>query len=116
MDADLYSSTKYILNVLKTKSMPYIQEFHLKLEEFLKIYGERGYTREPYYPRWNESPSLIIDIIKSLIIDNEPLAINEKSNQINPCWPGFLKYHLFSNFLRRIAKSHFIYFLSLMQN
>jgi pyruvate,water dikinase len=53
------------------------------LDEFLKNYGERGYTREPYYPRWNESPSLIIDIIKSLIIDNEPLINDEESRRIS---------------------------------
>ncbi|RDE14377.1 MAG: hypothetical protein C4K47_04305 [Candidatus Thorarchaeota archaeon] len=41
----------------------FLEEFNRFLDDF----GDRGFTREPYYPRWNESPERVLDVLKSLV-------------------------------------------------
>jgi phosphoenolpyruvate synthase/pyruvate phosphate dikinase len=43
--------------------------FLSKFNEFLGDFGDRGFTREPYYPRWRESPEYVFDVLKSLVSD-----------------------------------------------
>ncbi len=45
--------------------------FLSKFDAFLSEFGDRGFTREPYYPRWREAPHYIFDILKSLVMDTE---------------------------------------------
>jgi rifampicin phosphotransferase len=40
--------------------------FKVAFEQFLRSYGHRSHTREIYYPRWAEEPSLVLDIVRSL--------------------------------------------------
>ncbi len=45
-------------------------KFLENLNEFLQDFGDRGFTREPYYPRWRESPEYVFDVLKSLVSEN----------------------------------------------
>ncbi len=59
-----------IYNTLQSETNPIIKEYLSEFEQFLKNYGDRGFTREPYYPRWREYPMInIMDALKSLIKD-----------------------------------------------
>jgi phosphohistidine swiveling domain-containing protein len=50
----------------QSTSRPFLVEFN----QFLDDFGDRGFTREPYYPRWRESPEYVFDILKSLAFDH----------------------------------------------
>ncbi len=41
-----------------------------ELELFFKEFGVRGFTREPYYPRWHEAPQHVLNILKSISQDD----------------------------------------------
>ncbi|RDE11458.1 MAG: hypothetical protein C4K49_11845 [Candidatus Thorarchaeota archaeon] len=43
------------------------QAFLAEFDRFLKDFGVRGFTREPYYERWGEAPGRVIDVLKSLV-------------------------------------------------
>ncbi|MFX0038589.1 MAG: PEP/pyruvate-binding domain-containing protein [Promethearchaeota archaeon] len=59
-----------IYNVLLSENNLAINNFLIEFERFLNEYGDRGFTREPYYPRWRELPLInIMDMLKSLIKD-----------------------------------------------
>ncbi|TFG34314.1 hypothetical protein EU527_04180 [Candidatus Thorarchaeota archaeon] len=64
--------------ILSTPSNEILGELHslnssmskVFLESFNKFtddFGDRGFTREPYYPRWQESPERVFDVLKSLV-------------------------------------------------
>ncbi|MBO3842021.1 MAG: hypothetical protein FGF48_06345, partial [Candidatus Brockarchaeota archaeon] len=44
------------IGLLKT---PEAQRFMNELNRFLEDFGARGFTREPYYPRWGEAPQYV---------------------------------------------------------
>jgi len=59
-----------IYNSLLTNKEASIKNFLREFELFLQDYGDRGFTREIYYPRWKEPPMTnVFDILKSLILD-----------------------------------------------
>jgi len=61
----------HIYNVLLTEKNLSFRNFLIKFEGFLNSHGDRGFTREIYYPRWREGPMTnVFDILKSLVIDN----------------------------------------------
>ncbi len=90
-----------------------IQEFFTAFQEFLNLYGDRGFSREAYYPRWNEEPRYVFDILKTLIagkkhgfeeIKAKNLIFGEKTEQyieskIRFQRFGLLKWKLFSKIL-----------------
>lgn len=47
-------------------SDPALQGFAAKFDSFLKDYGHRSHTREMYFPRWADDPTLVVDMLKSL--------------------------------------------------
>ncbi len=56
-------------NLLTQKDQS-IKNFLIEFERFLNEHGDRGFTREIYYPRWREHPMTnFFDILKSLVID-----------------------------------------------
>ena len=57
---------------------PQSEEFKQELKSFLRDFGVRGFTREPYYPRWHEAPEYVFDILKSLIQDQIPVKKEQK--------------------------------------
>ncbi|MFX0094494.1 MAG: PEP/pyruvate-binding domain-containing protein, partial [Candidatus Hodarchaeota archaeon] len=48
-----------------------VQAFLQALHQFMDEYGDRGFTREPYYPRWHEAPQYLFNILKSLVRDQD---------------------------------------------
>ncbi len=66
----LDNSSKDILQVIKSDKFPRTQEFFTKFQCFLDDFGDRGFTREAYYPRWRESPEYVFDILKSLVSES----------------------------------------------
>jgi pyruvate,water dikinase len=46
-------------------------EFSRKFDEFLAEYGHRSHTREIYFPRWADDPSLVVDVLKALVTASE---------------------------------------------
>jgi pyruvate,water dikinase len=108
-----------IYKVLLSESNPMIRDFLVEFEKFLKKYGDRGFTREPYYPRWREFPMTnIIDALKSLTkdqtqdLDKLKAKNSEKRIRIEKFVEykirqqkfGFLKWKFFSIFLKNSKK------------
>ena len=56
----------------------FLEEFNI----FLSDFGDRGFTREIYYPRWKEAPHLIIDILRSLSIEDWGVKTYEPESNI----------------------------------
>jgi len=40
--------------------------FRMELDHFLAEYGVRSHTRELFFPRWGDDPTLVLEIVKSL--------------------------------------------------
>ena len=59
-----------IYSILESDSSQIAQGFLKVLNDFFEEYGDRGFTRDIYYPRWRESPYLVMDICKSLVGEN----------------------------------------------
>ncbi len=56
-----------VLPALRSMSGSEAQSFVKEFERFINDFGDRGFTREPYYPRWNETPERVLDVLKSLV-------------------------------------------------
>jgi len=63
----LNQESKNVIPTLEADDSISNQEFHEIFNQFLEDFGDRGFTREPYYPRWRESPEYVFDILKSLV-------------------------------------------------
>ncbi|NHJ15172.1 MAG: hypothetical protein EAX95_15935 [Candidatus Thorarchaeota archaeon] len=61
------TDSNQMLEAMKKAGTAEANEFLTEFEKFSAEYGVRGYTREPYYPRWGEKPSLVFDILKPLM-------------------------------------------------
>ncbi|MBD3194644.1 MAG: hypothetical protein GF317_06295 [Candidatus Lokiarchaeota archaeon] len=107
------TNPKKIYNELKSHQGPSINLLLEKFDKFLEEHGDRGYTREPYYPRWREAPDYVFEILKSLIIEHEQnieniQTKNEKYrllveryiySRFRGQFLGILKWKIFSNIL-----------------
>ncbi|MDW5562921.1 MAG: PEP/pyruvate-binding domain-containing protein [Methanomassiliicoccus sp.] len=49
------------------RSDPRLASFKNELEGFLRTYGHRSHTREMYFPRWADDPTLVIDVVRALV-------------------------------------------------
>jgi pyruvate,water dikinase len=58
------------ISISKSKN-PAIANFSREFKKFLDAYGDRGFTREAYYPRWREAPQSVFDILKSIVRDSK---------------------------------------------
>ncbi len=67
-DLIIKTPSEELLPRLRESKSDKSKEFLRKYNDFISDFGVRGYTREPYYPRWQEKPSLIFDILKPLIL------------------------------------------------
>ncbi|TFG32479.1 hypothetical protein EU527_10005 [Candidatus Thorarchaeota archaeon] len=63
----LNTPSREILSSLDSFSSSLSKEFLESFNEFIDEFGDRGFTREPYYPRWSDSPELVFDVLKSLV-------------------------------------------------
>lgn len=57
---------------LKGSSDRVTQAFVSELGRFFQDYGFRGFTREPYYPRWQEAPEHVFNLLKSMVQGSVP--------------------------------------------
>ena len=74
------ASSKEILATLKASGSEKALQFLDMFDDFLDDFGDRGFTREPYYPRWWEAPEYVFDVLKSLVSESHTtsLELNEK--------------------------------------
>jgi pyruvate,water dikinase len=104
-----------IWNIISAKNTLPFSNFTKEFEDFLEKYGDRGFTREIYYPRWKELPMTnLIDILKALAIDhNEEMEIMKDKNlkkreiidriienKIRSKRLGIIKWKIFSTILK----------------
>ena len=57
-------NSEEFLEVMNTD--PRFAKLKLEFEAFLKEYGQRSHTREIFFPRWNDDPALVVEIVRSL--------------------------------------------------
>ncbi|MHA1763200.1 MAG: PEP/pyruvate-binding domain-containing protein, partial [Promethearchaeota archaeon] len=103
-----------IYSYLLSEKESIVQEFLNKFNDFLKEFGDRGFTREIYYPRWREPPmTYLFDILKSLVSEEgetlEKIKTKKEKRQklierlveskIYAQRFGFLKWKIFSTIL-----------------
>ncbi|MBD3158181.1 MAG: hypothetical protein GF309_05270 [Candidatus Lokiarchaeota archaeon] len=108
-----------LYNHLQEKKHDSVKLFMSAFDEFLQEFGERGFTREPFYPRWGEAPEYVFDILKSLVRDQQTtstshdpkrrriVAENKVRREIKAQRFGRIKWELFSTilgFARRYIK------------
>jgi pyruvate,water dikinase len=73
------TSENVYLDLLESES-PAVRSFMQKFNQFLDDFGDRGFTREPYYPRWRDDPRYVIDALKPLVEERmRDLEAAEKS-------------------------------------
>ena len=64
---DIFTTSAGVyLDLLESES-PSVRLFMERFQEFLNDFGDRGFTREPYYPRWRDDPKYVIDALRPLI-------------------------------------------------
>ncbi|MEM2839627.1 MAG: PEP/pyruvate-binding domain-containing protein [Thermoplasmata archaeon] len=63
---------------------PQLAAFKKEFARFIEEYGHRSHTREIYFPRWADDPTLVVDMLKALVasppVDLEKLE-KEKINE-----------------------------------
>ena len=77
----LETPSNQIYPLLRANDKPQLEEFKRELESFMHDFGVRGFTREPYYPRWKEAPEYVFDILKTLVQDGTPVKREQKTEQ-----------------------------------
>ena len=65
----LETPSNKLLIRLKVDESPAATKLKDELESFFKGFGVRGFTREPYYPRWYEAPEHVFNILKAIVQD-----------------------------------------------
>jgi len=105
------SSREFLADVQNDQSLKdFLAEFH----GFLRDYGHRSHTREMFFPRWADDPSLVVDVLKSLVssqeLDAEAFerqkseeriaAEKDALDRVSKLKLGFLKKMLFKTVLR----------------
>jgi pyruvate,water dikinase len=103
-----------LLMQLRGRNDPEIRMFLAELDKFFIEYGFRGFTREPYYPRWQEAPEHVFNILKSMVRDQrqqQTLKISSKgpskedvARQVKSTTLGWIKWQIFSKVLSYARK------------
>jgi len=77
----LETKSEEIYNRLISIKTPHVENFLSKFHRFLEDHGDRGFTRETYYPRWKEPPMTdLFNILKSLNKDQWQDMDRKKAN------------------------------------
>lgn len=81
--AVLEEKSEDLYKYLSKSDSPPLKSFFVEFKNFLDEYGDRGFTREAYYPRWREAPQYVFDVLKSLAKDSniDPKRSKELSSQ-----------------------------------
>ncbi len=58
------SSKEFLARLAKDEQL---QGFASAFGAFIEEYGHRSHTREIFFPRWKDDPSLVVDVLKSLV-------------------------------------------------
>ena len=114
----------HVLDLLQQKSSrgflseidnnPHLKDFSTEFHGFLRDYGHRSHTREMFFPRWTDDPSLVVDVLKSLVssqdLDVEALerqkseeriaAEKDALDRVSKLQFGFFKKLIFKTVLR----------------
>jgi pyruvate,water dikinase len=68
------------------QSNPSLKNFSTEFQDFLIKYGHRSHTREMFFPRWADDPSLVVDVLKALVsspdLDVEALEKQKSEDRI----------------------------------
>ena len=75
--------SKKLYEYMKSEKNPSIQVFFKEFEKFMKEYGDRGFTRESFYGRWNDAPEYVFDILKTLVVSQEQKIDFKKLKETN---------------------------------
>lgn len=67
---------------LSADADPETVRFMNELKLFFRDFGVRGFTREPYYPRWYEAPQYVFDILKTLVQDQKGIVKKNKAEEL----------------------------------
>ncbi len=92
---------------------PEVISFREQFNKFIDDFGDRGFTREVYYPRWRDEPSYVVDALRPLVYEGmRDLSQTEQSlkmkrkkaeilveNHIRSQRYGPIKWMLFSTIL-----------------
>jgi pyruvate,water dikinase len=74
------NSSGEVYRTLLESESPAVKSFMEKFNEFIVDFGDRGFTREVYFPRWRDNPTYVIDALKPLVVEGmRDLSIAEKS-------------------------------------
>ncbi|MEM2930008.1 MAG: PEP/pyruvate-binding domain-containing protein [Thermoproteota archaeon] len=107
----LETPSEKLLEKIGSLKIPEAQGFMSELNRFLEDFGVRGFTREPYYPRWGEAPQYVFDILKPLAEEGgsaatvEPEGLKQEEamrmveRRIRSLRFGWFKWKLFSTIL-----------------
>ena len=117
------NSSEDIYNLLINHKDDSIQHFLTELNKFLKNHGDRGFTREPFYPRWKEKPMVhLFNILKALIMDEDHKQERKKlpnqnyrkkiesivASKIRALPFGFIKWKIY-NIILKISRVYIIF-------
>ncbi len=105
-----------LLSELRRDQDPAIKKVVEKIDQFFSNYGFRGYTREPYYPRWEEAPEHVFNILKSMAKQENSLQVRaqgslskeEVENRVKTQPLGWAKWKVFSIVLA-LARKYIIF-------
>ncbi|MEM2087815.1 MAG: PEP/pyruvate-binding domain-containing protein [Thermoproteota archaeon] len=116
----LETPSEKILEKIGFMNTPDAQGFMREFNRFLEGFGVRGFTREPYYPRWGEAPQYVFDILKPLVEEDRSIATVEPEGlkqeeamrmverRIRALRLGWFKWKIFSTILR-FARRYIIF-------
>ena len=121
-DLILGEKSSNFYDLISQSSDKAIKNFKTEFDKFLAEFGDRGFTREMYYPRWGESPEFVVDILKSLVIDYDKDTAEQRRKitdyrnkvenfvalRIRSSAFGLLKYKLFMAILS-LARTYIIF-------
>ncbi len=83
--------------LLKHEKNSQIHNFLIEFDNFLKKFGDRGFTREPYYPRWSNKPMIhVFNVLKSLTTEttHEKISKNFSSCEIQEKTEKIVEYKI----------------------
>ncbi len=118
-DLILETESSELYDILENKKEDKdISKFLEELKNFLGTFGDRGFSREIYFPRWRDDPSYLFDQLKALVIDQKvDMAELKKQNlkrrknvenyvafRIRSTRFGLLKFKLFATILNLARK------------
>ena len=101
----LTNPSSTLLSTLRSDPDFATKRFVEEIDRFFSDYGFRGYTREPYYPRWEEAPEHVFNILKTMIQEENvkqkekvggELSKEDVASRVKAQPLGWVKWQVFS--------------------